>query len=84
MVGSKLLHNSQFNVLYDLIDSPEQFELHFNTEVARWHLLNYRANKTGCCIAVQGVMFWGMCTLPLETSVLRNLWPICVLVLSEY
>ena len=39
-VHSKLLYNSQFNVLYNLIDSPEKLDSHFITEVARGYLVN--------------------------------------------
>ena len=62
-VRSKLLYNSQFNELYNLIDSPEQLDLYFNTEVARVYLVNKRAHYTDCCITVQSVPFRDMCTL---------------------
>ena len=67
-VCSKLLYNSQFNVLYYLIDYPEQLDLYFNTEVARGYLVNKTPHYTDCCTTVQSVSFRGVCTLPQEIS----------------
>ena len=54
-VRSKLLYNSQFSVLYNLIDSPEQLGLYFNTDDARGYLVNKNAHynhDNDCCATV--------------------------------
>ena len=55
-VRSKLLYISQFCVLFNLIDSLEQLDLYFNTEVARGFLVNKSVHYTDCCTTIESVV----------------------------
>ena len=52
IVHSKLLYNSQFSVLFNLIDSPEQLDLYSNTEVAQGYVVNKSTHYTDCCTTI--------------------------------
>ena len=52
MERSKLLYNSQFCVLNNSIDSPEQLGLYFNTDVVRGYLVKKSAYYTDCWTTV--------------------------------
>ena len=77
-VRSKLLYNSRFSVLYNLIASLEQLDLYFYTEVARGHLVNKSTHYTDFVHRFR-VYHSRVCALnPMKFhSVLRKIWSIC-------